>query len=644
MADTTRDLLTEAALSVGTAPGVGDVPAYLRAYYRHVADDDLAGAGAERLGEVAGAQARLAGRRPQGRAIVEVRPGEAAALSAGSDVIDIVTDDMPYLVDSITMELAKHGLSARLVVHPQLRVRRDVSGVMREVAGLVNGVERTRDELAHDELAESWTHIEVARLGTGEAKQLADDLDRVLSDVRVAVEDASRMQARALDLAQGLVDEPPGPDAIESDPIESDTEIGALLRWMSGGRFLFLGYREYDLVPGEDGTLSRAVAGTGLGILRHDTHDPGSFAALPPVPGAQALDPHRLIVTKANSRSTVHRDSYLDYVAIKRIDSDGRVTGEHRFLGLYTHVAFTESITAIPVLRRKLAAVLDATGTATDSFDGAYISEVLEFYPREELFMASVPELTTVASGVLRLRERRQTRLFLRRDIYGRYISCLVYLPRDRYTTQVRLRAQEVLRRGLNCSQVDYSVLVGESPVARLHIVVRADRGQPLPVVDTAKLERAVAAAARSWDDDFATEALRACGEQGGRALLNMVADVIPQTYKTDVPPAAAVSDLRRIWQLRESGENVAFELWESQDYIGGVPIIETSEADRPPADARRVWRLTIYRTGGPITLTDVLPRLQHMGVDVVDEHPYEFPVNEPFWIYDFGLRRGPES
>jgi glutamate dehydrogenase len=632
-----KELLADAAGAIGPVSGVGDVQLYLSAYYRHVAADDLATAGSARIAAVAREHAELAAQRPQGRAIVAVRAGGDGAIDPASDVIDIVTDDMPFLVDSITMELLRHGLSARLVIHPQLRIRRDITGAMREVAGLVNG-----DEPTHDELAESWTHLEVAKLAAGEDKRLADDLQRVLGDVRVAVEDGSRMRAKALYLSEELLDRPAtSAEAGRAAEGEPDQEIGALLRWLADGRFTFLGYREYDLVPGDDETLVRAVPGTGLGILRHDSADPSAFAALPPESSAQALDPQRLIITKANSRSTVHRPSFLDYVAIKRIDADGKVVGEHRFLGLYTHVAFSESITSIPVIRRKLADVLSSLGLAADSFDGNYAAEVLEFYPREELFMASVPELAEVAGGVLRLRERRQTRLFLRRDPYGRYISCLVYLPRDRYTTQVRLRVQEILLRGLSSSQVDYSVLVGESPVARLHIVVRADRGQSLPTLDRAELEREVAAAARSWDDDLANEVPRQCGVQFGSELLAMVGDAIPQNYKSDVPASAACSDLAKILELRKSGGDVAFELWESQDYVGGVPIDAVEGgADAVPPPAKRVWRLTIYRTGSPITLTDVLPRLQHMGVDVVDEHPYEFPADPPFWIYDFGLRR----
>ncbi len=206
---------------------------------------------------------------------------------------------------------------------------------------------------------------------------------------------------------------------------------------------------------------------------------------------ARARDPQRLILTKANSRSTVHRPSYLDYVAVKRLGPDGTVTGEYRFLGLYTHAAYAESIKGIPVLRRKLAEVLALSGMTADSHDGKDVAEVLECYPREELFQTSVADLAAMTAGVHVLRERRQTRLFLRKDIYGRYMSCLVYLPRDRYTTQVRLRAQEILQRAFGAQQVDYSVQVGESSVARLHLVVRAERGRQLPDADPVALERA---------------------------------------------------------------------------------------------------------------------------------------------------------
>jgi glutamate dehydrogenase len=635
-------LLAGAARAVGAVGSVGDVLSYLRAYYRHVAVEDLEAAGPARIAAVAAEQAAFAAQRPQGRALVRIRPGDApgfgsAAFDPTGAVIDIVTDDMPFLVDSITMELSRHDLAAEVIVHPQLRVRRDITGALHEVLGLVDGAQPVQDEIA-----ESWTHIETARLAGGAADRLAADLLRVLGDVRVAVEDYSRMRARAVQLAEDLAISPAQPAAAAptSSAVESPAEIEALLRWLADGHFTFLGYREYALEDGPDGMALRGEAGTGLGILRHDKSGSTSFAALPPQVRARALEPQLLIQTKANSRSTVHRPSYLDYVAVKRLSGSGEAIGEYRFLGLYTHDAYTESITRIPVLRRKLTEVLGASGLAADSHDGKDLAEFLEGYPREELFQTSVGELIDIAAGVLRLRERRRTRLFLRKDLYGRYMSCLVYLPRDKYTTKVRLRAQEVLRSALNGAQVDYSAMVGESPVARLHIVVRAERGRMLRDVDAAELERSIAAAVRSWDDDLAEEAVRQLGELRARAVLATCTDQIPETYKTDVPATAAISDLNKILELRESGQAVAFELWESEDYVGGVPIEDAPAGGEQAGGGQRVWRLSIYRTESPITLTDVLPRLQHMGVEVVDEHPYEFSAAEPFWIYDFGLRR----
>src|SRR5215469_4127899 len=596
-------LLSKAAECAGPLPGVGDVAVCLKAYYRHVAVDDLSAAGPNRLAAVTARHARLAAHRPQGRALVEVRRGGDAVLDPPADAIDIVTDDMPFLVDSVTMELANHGLAAKLVVHPQLRVRRDVTGALREIVGHASAGQLKDDGSSHDELAESWTHIEIPPLAAGEDEAIAADLRRVLGDVRVAVEDYGRMRTRALALADDLLSPEGqglgvrGMGRPETGAADAPAEIAELLTWLADGHFTFLGYREYDLVTGPDGMALSAVPGTGLGILRHDKVGPGSFALLPEEVKTRALEPHRLIVTKANSRSTVHRPSYLDYVAIKRLSPAGDIDGEYRFLGLYTHAAVSESIEGVPVLRRKLAEVLQLMGMAADSHDGKEVAEVLDFYPREELFMAPASDLAEITAGVHVLRERRQTRLFLRKDVYGRYVSCLIYLPRDRYTTRVRLRAQELLQRAFGASQLEYSVQIGESPVARLHLVVRADRGRQLPDGDAAALEQAVAAAVRSWDDDLTDEAVAAFGPERARELINLIGDAIPETYKTDVPAPAAVTDFARILELRDSDRTIDFELWESETYVGGVPIEPDDEV--------------------PDTI-------------------------EPFWIYDFGLRRRP--
>jgi len=577
----------------GVTAAVGDVAAFLAAYYRRVATEDLAPAG--RLAAVAYAHAVLALNRPQGRALVKV----------SESAVDIVTDDMQYLVDSVTTELNKHRADIDVILHPVLHVRRDVTGALHGVRGLNDGNEP-------GELTESWIHVEIGRPGDRTSgDQLAAELRRVLEDVRVAVEDKAKMLATAGELANSLDGVP---------------EAADLLRWLASGHFTFLGYREYDLVAGTDGVGLRGVAGTGLGILRHDRQGPDSVVTLPAEAQGRAKDAaERLVMAKANSRSTVYRSNYLDYVSIKKLNGDGRVSGEYRFLGLYTYAAHAESVTAIPVLRDKVTQVLAAGGLAADSHDGKDLIEILETYPREELFEIPAAELTPIALGVLRLRERRQTRLFLRRDAYGRYMSCLVYLPRDRYTTYVRLRTQEILREGLHGTSVDYSAMVGDSALARLHVVVRGEKGRLLPEPspqEVTELERRIAAAVRSWDEDLAAEAVRTLGEDSARRLLDTcpgTAD-IPETYKADMSATDAVADLSTIARLRELGSEFAVQL---------------------SGDHER-WALRVYRAGSPITLSDVLPQLQHMGLEVVDEHPYEFTgsvTHGSFWIYEFGLR-----
>ncbi|WP_059006808.1 NAD-glutamate dehydrogenase [Streptomyces specialis] len=618
--------------------GPAALRAYLQRYYLFIASEDLAGRDPVDLYGAASSHLRLAADRPQGTANVRVHTPtvEEMGWTCSHTVVEVITDDMPFLVDSVTNELSRQGRGIHLVIHPQVVVRRDVAGRLLEVLD----AEGPDGALPGDAVVESFIHVEIDRETDREdLKRIETDLRRVLVDVRESVEDWQKMRGTALRIAEDLATEPL---AGEIRP-EDVGEAAELLRWLAADHFTFLGYREYRLSREDNGgerDVLRAVPGTGLGILRADpAHDPdaerpvasAAFIRLSPSARAKAREPRLLILTKANSRSTVHRRSYLDYIGVKEFDESGKVVGERRFLGLFSAAAYTESVRRIPVIRHKVAEVLAGAKFAPNSHSGRDLLQIMETYPRDELFQTDVETLGSIATSVLHLQERRRLRLFLRQEEYGRYYSALVYLPRDRYTTSVRLRLIDILAEELDGTNVDFTAWNTESVLSRLHFVVRVAPGTELPELteaDVERIEARLAEASRSWTDGFADALLAECGEELAAELGHRFLNAFPEGYKADFAPRAAVADVQYVANLRPGdGEDFALSLYEP---------VNAAPGER---------RFKIYRTGEPVSLSAVLPVLQALGVEVVDERPYELrPVGGPTaWIYDFGLRV-PES
>jgi len=528
-------------------------------------------------------------RRPGQPKVRVLNPSTAEhGWSSRHSVIEIVNDDMPFLVDSTTAEINRQGLTLHLIVHPIYDVERDAEGRLTAIRTPGGAKGATR---------ESWISIEVDRLGDAQqVAELAAGIERVLADVRAAVDDWKPMVAR---LAEAIAELGAAPAALAA----SVSESRAFLEWLAANHFTLLGYRQHRLVSEDGEDMLRLVTGSGLGVLRETEAErtSTSFSELPPEARALARAPTPvLIVTKANRRSTVHRPGYTDYIGVKRYDASGRVIGEHRFLGLFTSTAYSASVSETPLLRGKVEAIAARAGLPSGGHLAKALAHILETYPRDELFQITDDELYEQALGILALGERQRLRLFIRVDPFARFVSCLVYVPRDAYSTDLRVRFQRILMKAFVSSSAEFNVQLGDTVLARIHFMIRTAPGQTL-AIDRKQLEDELVAAARRWTDQLRDALIDAEGEAAGLGLYKRWSAALPPEYRERVPARQAVPDVRKIAAL-------------SVDAPLGLALY------RPAGGAADALGFKLYRLGAPIVLSDSLPMLEHMGVRVLGE------------------------
>ncbi|GAA4408437.1 NAD-glutamate dehydrogenase [Fodinibacter luteus] len=615
-----EDVLAEIATAFEEAAPDGGGPTFVHRYFRHVPLDELLSRTPDIYAGAAASHLELAATRLPGVSNVRVyNPStETDGWSNARTVIQVVTDDMPFLVDSVTGALVGAGIDIHLIVHPQLVVSRDALGGLEEV--LDRDVTGKKAKGALGELAESWMLLSIDRESDEKRRAHLERVVReVLEDVRQAVEDWPRMRSKCLVVAAELEGTPP--EGVDAD----ETALAIrFLRWMADNHFTFLGYRDYTLRMTDAGEVIEPVTGSGLGLLRSDPPLGKEPDVLSAQARAKAHEPNILVLTKANSRSTVHRVAHLDYVGVKQYDEEGNVIGERRFLGLYASTAYTESVMRVPLVAEKVHGVLERSGVAPDSHTGKDLIGVLEGYPRDELIQASVEQLYETAMAVTQLQERRRTKLFIREDDFGRFVSCLVYIPRDRYNTGVRVKMADLLKDTFGGESVEFSARVSESALSRLQFVVRVAKGKRVRTLDRAEqdaLEQRLVEVSRTWSDRLGDALRTAHGEETGDRLMDRFGRSFPTAYEETFTVRQGVADLAHL------------------DRLG--PGRGTSVALYRPADApATIRRFKLFRVD-PLSLTDILPIFSHMGVEVVDEQPFEIDRADgtTLHVYDFGLR-----
>jgi glutamate dehydrogenase len=589
------------------------VARFVRRFYSHVPPEDILARAPEDLYGAALSLWRFAETRLPGRAklrLIDPRVEEDGWRSPRA-IVEIINDDMPFLVDSVTAALAGEGFAVHLVIHPILRVERDgegkLSALLDDAAGNGNGAG----------VRESFMHVEIsAESGNARLDALAPTLERVLGEVRAAVMDWAPMRARLQRVVADLAEEPPPLAEAERK------EAVDFLAWLDDANFTFLGFREYRFGAGE-GSLD-IVPGSGLGILRDDSYPVfdglRNFATLPPDVRQFLREPRLLLITKSNRRAAVHRPVHMDAICIKSFDADGRAVGERLVVGLFTSLAYSRSPRAIPLLRRKVERTLERAGFDSASHDGKALLHILDTYPRDELFQIGEDELLETAMGILHLQERQRIALFVRRDPFERFVSCLVYVPRERYDTALRQRFAAILEKAFSGTVVVFNTQLDDSLLGRVHFILRTTPGR-LGGIDVAAVERELAEAGRSWADRIAEALVEAKGETAGRELLRRYADAFPTAYRERFGGAVALADIERLEELRR-----------------GAPIAVTLY--RADAGDARELGFKIYRAGTPVALSEVLPVLEHLGLKVITETPYEIAPAEggPAWMQDFSL------
>ncbi len=534
-------------------------------------------------------------------------------------VLDIVNNNMPFLVDSISGLLESCGLKSHILLHPIFQVQRDEAGQIVEIKAPEAG-DKKHSNLSY----ESVIHCQIREGYSAETMaHLNEVLPQVLADIRNATSDWREMRAKVFEAAKDVEAHVPEP--------EKCSEISKFLEWVEDHHFTFLGYGEFDFsaVNGEAQT-SHVTPETALGIMRGSALQDLMFL-LQGVPSFDEAKDYLLsqdpvFINKSSHVSKVHRIVPMDVLGIKSFDKSGKVQKIHMFVGLFTSEAYDSSARDIPLIRQKISRILEKAGLSTDWHDGKAMIHILDSLPRDELFQAPVSELAKVGRSILSIQERPRVAFFVRKDRFNRFLSCLVYVPRDRFDFNLSTQMQSILREEFGCAVSLVKAQFGDFAFARVHYRVDIPPGVNVDF-DAKKIEGKLIKAARSWKDGLRALFNLKFDEWTSAKLLHRYGAAFPRAYQERYTESAAQKDIETIDIILSNQETRA-------------------QVFRENAEDPCSINLKIFHYGAPLALSDMLPTMENIGLYVVSEVPYTVSPKgavAPVWIHNFETKFGQE-
>lgn len=591
------------------APLVRD---FVRRYYLNTSPEDLASRSILDLYNAFLSHWNFVSNRKAGEPKVQVfNPHiETHGWQSTHTVIEIVYDDMPFLIDSISIALNRRNSNIHLILHVgDICFKRDKEGKVEKL--IVD--DKQRDELPK----EVAIYIEIDKQSDKTIlNEIVEELKEVLTGVRTVVQDWRQMKDNALESIKNLEQTNAKVEEVEL------RESIAFIKWLAEDHFTFLGYQEYDLVEKEGEIYYQLIEKSRLGASKNiDQDQEFSLSSLQEEARELYLAKQLLLVGKTNIRSSVHRPAYMDFVSIKIFDKKGNPIKEKRFMGLYTSVTYNSSVKWVPLLRLKVANVLGLAGFPRGSHEEKTLLNILETLPRDDLFGATEHELLELSIGILHLQERQKIRLFVRRGIFSYFMTCLVFVPREKFTSDLAEKMKEILLRGFNGLSVEFNTRFSDSSLARIHFVIRLDPKKEL-VYEQKVLEEELVEIGRTWQDTLKEALIATHGEEKGLAILRQYKNAFPAGYQETFSARTAVSDIEYFKML--SKENpIQMSLYH--------PLDESDE----------IIRFKLFRIGATIPLSDVVPILENMGLRIISERPYKVILGDQedsIWINDYRM------